>query len=238
MRFWLAFAISLAAAAPSSAAVWSKREWLGFEAAHGHQGLSIANVAWYYSRYGLGAGSALFDAKAGGWDVPRTGRPDASGHFLYQFAPLRVYWTLWSRDGWLPDAMLDLFQERSVAHVDLYASYTPFGRMTGFTQAGTNVLGDPERQAVAGSVPASILEYGLRADAGTVASVSVGRLRFRTSAADGFREKSFDRWFASVSVYAGGTFGETSGGGAGTLLKDVWYWLKTPFVCRGPVCKE
>ncbi len=68
--------------ASPAAAVWGRAEFLGADLGSAYVGARLLDVALYHQRYGVGLGTTLIDGRLHGWDIPRRGSPDASGHIL------------------------------------------------------------------------------------------------------------------------------------------------------------
>jgi hypothetical protein len=226
-RFSLVLALLLAAA-PSRAA-WTRSEWLGLYAGNGHWGARVLDFSIYESRYGLGVGLAALDIKAGGWDAPRAGLRDASAHYFLLPVPLRAQLALHSWKGGVHFYDTVYKADRAIGRLELFGSYCGWASQSDFTERRPNILGDPEKVNIPGSLRATVTEYGLRADMGRSFWASVGRMEFRTRAAGQFRARYGSTWYGQVGYYIGVTRGDDYGGGAWRLPLDAWDWLRGVF---------
>lgn len=171
--------LMLPVATSQAAAVWGRAEFLGGDVGTAYVGARLLDLSIYHQRYGMGIGTSLVDGRLHGWDIPRRGAPDASGHILSGIGPINAFVALKSWEG-IPFFIGDYEAHPTVGRIEAYGSYCGWGRMWGFTEEAPNSLGEPERQRVGGGVPASYWDYGLRLDIGAYWGIAAGRFAFQT----------------------------------------------------------
>lgn len=223
--------------ARAGAVVW-KGELFDFEAGHAYVGFRLLDLAIYEPVTGLGIGTNPFEVKRKGWDVRRPGRPDASGHNVITVAPVNLYAIVYSREG-EPAMFSDYWGSLTLQRVELFASYSNWSSLGDFTEVGTDILGERTRVPVEGSVPARMINTGVRWDYGKYAAASVGRLELKTRRSGPFLERYSAQWYVAGQMYFGATFGskdDFAGGGLYYLVRSGWAGLKHLFRCRGWRC--
>lgn len=226
----LALVLCVAAAAPASG-YWIRQEWIGYHAETGRLRLRGLDFTIYDSITGIGLGTGLGDLWVGAWDVRRVGAPDASAHHLFAPVPLRAAVALWS---WAGPPYFHMRNRRvadqGIGRLELFGSYCGWATLGSFTEAEFGLIGyEFGRKNVPGTVKAKVFEYGVRADLGAHASAQVGRLVFETEAARPFRERTFDRWYGSLSLFFGATTGSDHGGGLVMSAVNGFNWLRGRF---------
>lgn len=228
-RFSLA---ALLLCAGDASAYWTRQEWIGLELRTGSQKARLIDVSAYASRWGLGVGTTALDVTMGAWDVPRRGLPDASGHGVLIYFPLKAYVALASWKGGPYFHFIDKSRaDHSVGKLEAYYSYCDWGSMFQFTEVTSTILpGQAARESVPGSVRAKVIDYGLRADHLFTKAVSLtasaGYQKVTVKSDVVFREKEFDRWYGAVSYYFGATHGTDYTGGLWRMPVDVWDTLR------------
>jgi hypothetical protein len=227
-------------AASPARAYWLKEDFVSGQAGHAYAGLHLLDTAVYEKHSGLGLGTDPFELQHFGWDVRRAGRPDASGHDVTTVWPVKGYVTLhsWKGDPWL---FSDNDGKNTVGRVELFASYSNWSKLGSFDEVtGVDSSGKSVRGTVAGSVPARVIDAGLRWDYGKYFAASIGRYELKTRAAGSFLPRYSTQWYGALQVSLGGTFAmsdsSAGGGGLDYLALSAWAWVKHLFRCRGPFC--
>lgn len=233
MRLKVLLALVLLAARPADA-YWIRQEWMGLQGETGNVRMRLLDFAVYDSHWGPGMGIAGLEAMTGPWDIPRVGRPDASAHALWEVAPLRAYWALFSWRGPAYLHMTENAADRSVGKVELYASYCGWARLTQFNEVTSSILTGPaSRDGVDGSLGAKVFDFGLRIDQGLgssfASSIGAGRRRMDVQGDGVFRDRRIDQWYGAASLYFGVTQGSDYGGGAIRFFTDAWDRLRVIF---------
>lgn len=223
----------LALCAPARA-YWVRQEWMGFQGETGNFRMRLLDFAAYDSHWGPGVGIAGLELMTGPWDIPRAGRPDASAHALWEFAPLRAYWALVSWKGPPYFHLTESAADRSVGKIELYASYCGWARLTQFNEVTSTILtGQSSREDVDGSLTTRVTDLGIRLDQGLgssfAATFGVGRRRLDVEAGGPFRARRIDQWYGAASLYFGVTKGSDYGGGAIRFFTDAWDRLSVLF---------
>lgn len=200
------------AAAPASAApspAWLRLELAGAGLATSGQSAHLVEFDAYYARYGLGAGVGVWEAEFGAWDVPRSGRNDASAHMLSTFFPLKAYATLWSFEG--PPLYAQRHATRTIGRVEAFGVFSDWAKLGLFTEPRIGVLGDEDRVGVKGSLPARRIDYGVRFDYGRFVGIAVGRREFWSERSGDFRRRYDAMWYGRLVLYYGFNIGDQSG---------------------------
>lgn len=232
--------VALLALPAPAGAYWLKEDIVSGQAGHAYVGARFLDTALYEEHTGLGIGTDPFEIQHFGWDVRRAGLPDASGHDVTTVWPVKAYATLysWKGDPWL---FSDNDGANTVGRVELFASYSNWSKLGSFDQVtGTDDSGKSVRGPVSGSVPARVIDAGLRWDYGKYVSVSVGRYELKTRPTDGFLTRYSTQWYGALQLSLGGTFAmsDSSAGGGGLyyLLQSAWTALRRATSCTGPDC--
>lgn len=229
---WLCSFLLLAA--EDASAYWLRMGGVGGEARTGSQLARAGELGLYESRYGLGLGTTVLEGQFGAWDLPRRGRPDASGHLIVNAFPLQAFATLYS---WRGPAFLHFMDDSkadySIGRLEAYGSYSNWARMHFFSDVQTPTFFGPPERTVVPRVTAQlkVIDYGLRADHmfGLSWTLAVGRQEITARESDVFRRKYFSRWYGSVGVYIGATTGTDYSGGVYRIFTDSWRGLKALF---------
>lgn len=224
--------------ARAAALVW-KGELFDVEAGHAYIGFRVLDFAIYEPVTGFGIGINPFELKRSAWDVRRPGLPDASGHNIITMPALNAYAILYSREG--EHTYLGFHNDGSLTlqRVELFGTYSNWSTLGDFTEGGTDILGDQKRFRVDGTVPARMINAGVRWDYGKFLGVSLGRLELKTRRSGPFLERYSAKWYLAGQFYFGATFAtkdDFAGGGLFYLARSGWAGLKHLFRCRGWRC--